>query len=235
MDSRQICLYSQAMPSAKTTGSAREAGSARNAGSARERLLAAANVLFYEEGVHTVGIDRVIERAGVAKASLYSTFGSKEELVRAYLLGRHESRKQHILECMAKYPAPRDRILAIFDRLGESAAASSYRGCAFINASAEGRRDGKTRTVCDASREWMRNFFTELARDCGAADPKQLGEQLMLLYDGATITASMDGNLTGAATARSVAAGLIDAQTRRLAPDSKKIRLASGARKASAR
>ena len=58
--------------------------------SARERLLAAADELFYEEGVHTVGIDRVIERAGVAKASLYNTFGSKDELVRAYLTSRHD-------------------------------------------------------------------------------------------------------------------------------------------------
>ena len=55
--------------------------------SARERLLTAANELFYAEGVHTVGIDRVIERAGVAKASLYNTFGSKDELVRVYLEG----------------------------------------------------------------------------------------------------------------------------------------------------
>ncbi|HEY4188196.1 MAG TPA: helix-turn-helix domain-containing protein, partial [Polyangia bacterium] len=54
-------------------------------GSPRDRLLSAANELFYEEGVRAVGIDRVIERAGVAKASLYSTFGSKEELVRSYL------------------------------------------------------------------------------------------------------------------------------------------------------
>ena len=56
---------------------------------ARERLLAAASELFYDEGVHTVGIDRVIERAGVAKASLYNTFGSKDELVRAYLEQKH--------------------------------------------------------------------------------------------------------------------------------------------------
>ena len=53
-------------------------------GSVRDRLLAAANELFYQEGIHTVGIERVLERAGVAKASLYSTFGSKDELVRAY-------------------------------------------------------------------------------------------------------------------------------------------------------
>src|SRR4051812_17426026 len=70
LDYVQTCLYCQVMPATKPEGSA------------RDRLLAAANELFYEEGVHTVGIDRVIERAGVAKASLYSTFGSKDGLVR---------------------------------------------------------------------------------------------------------------------------------------------------------
>ena len=203
----------------------------KSAGSARERLLAAADVLFYEEGVHTVGIDRVIERAGVAKASLYSTFGSKEELVRAYLMGRQEARKRRILECVAKYPTPRAQVLGIFDRLGESFAEPSYRGCAFINASAEGRREGKTRSVCDESRAWMRALFAQLARDAGAADPEALGDQLMLLYDGATITASMDGDPSGAVTARSMAAALLDAQTRQPAGESKKTRRDSGAKR----
>jgi AcrR family transcriptional regulator len=217
MDSRQICLYSQAM--AKDKG----------AGSPRERLLAAADVLFYEEGVHTVGIDRVIERAGVAKASLYSTFGSKEELVRAYLMSRQESRKRRVLECIAKHQSPRGQILGIFDRLGESFAEPSYRGCAFINASAEGRREGKARSVCNETRAWMRTLFAQLARDAGAADPEALGGQLMLLYDGATITASMDGDPSIAATARSMAAGLLDAQTKQPAGESKKTRRDSGA------
>src|ERR1700742_835024 len=104
--------------------------------SPRERLLSAADELFYDEGVHSVGIDRVIERAGVAKASLYSAFGSKDELVRAYLELREAGRRQRISERIAKHEAPRDRILAVFDLLGEQAALPGYRGCAFINASA---------------------------------------------------------------------------------------------------
>src|SRR3954464_4577654 len=108
---------------------------AKPEGSARERLLAAANELFYEEGVHTVGIDRVIERAGVAKASLYSTFGSKEELVRAYLQGRADARRQRIADAIAGHDDPREQLLAIFDALGASIARPNYRGCAFINAS----------------------------------------------------------------------------------------------------
>src|SRR4051812_18939306 len=97
------------------------------AGPARERLLAAANELFYAEGVHTVGIDRVIERAGVAKASLYSTFGSKEELVRAYLEGRAQSRHQRIEGHLATLAGPREKILGVFDVQGEIVAQPTYR------------------------------------------------------------------------------------------------------------
>src|ERR1043166_7229359 len=100
---------------------------AKPEGSARERLLTAATELFYEEGVHTVGIDRVIERAGVAKASLYSTFGSKEELVRAYLAGRAEARRLRITARLARHEHPRDRILTIFDGLAAQGALPTYR------------------------------------------------------------------------------------------------------------
>src|SRR3954469_17432650 len=87
--------------------------------SARERLLAAADELFYAEGVHTVGIDRVIEHAGVAKASLYSSFGSKDGLIRAYLEGRHQRRRERLLAGLERYGNPRDRLLGVFDVLAE--------------------------------------------------------------------------------------------------------------------
>ena len=80
---------------------------------ARERLLGAADELFYEQGIHTVGIDKIIERAGVAKASLYATFGSKEELVRAYLEGRQEARRARIESHLARHKHPRERILSV--------------------------------------------------------------------------------------------------------------------------
>src|SRR6267154_2190421 len=89
-------------------------GASRVRPTARERLLAAANELFYDEGVHTVGIDRVIERAGVAKASLYSTFGSKDELVHAYLESRAERRRARITEWIARHHEPRAKILSMF-------------------------------------------------------------------------------------------------------------------------
>jgi AcrR family transcriptional regulator len=179
--------------------------------SARERLLAAADELFYAEGVHTVGIDRIIERAGVAKASLYSTFGSKEELVRAYLEGRHEIRRARLLSGLERFDNPRDRLLGVFDVLAEVAAAPSFRGCAFYNASAESTRGGPVEQMSAANRAWTRGLFNELARDAGAKDPAALADQLMILYDGSTVGARMDHQPTTALIARSVAAGLLDA------------------------
>src|SRR6202158_4238026 len=100
--------------------------------STRDRLLAAADDLFYAEGVHVVGIDRIVERAGVAKASLYNTFGSKEELVRAYLERHFQRRQKRIATILAAYKTPRKRLLGVFAEVEELLAGSQFRGCRFI-------------------------------------------------------------------------------------------------------
>jgi len=180
--------------------------------SARERLLAAADELFYAEGVHTVGIDRIIEHAGVAKASLYSSFGSKDELVRAYLQGRHEARRVRLRTALERYDNPRDRLLGVFDVLAELAASASFRGCAFYNASAEEPSGtGPVAEVCATNRAWTRELFLELAGDAGARDPEALAGQLVILYDGSTVGARMDRTAGAAVAARGVAAALLDA------------------------
>ena len=177
----------------------------------RERLLAAADELFYKEGVHTVGIDRIIDRAGVAKASLYSAFGSKEELVVAYLNGRAEERAQRISKWIARHDRPRDQILAVFDALAERVSDPTFRGCAFVNATAEEPvGNSKVRGVCRGSREWLRGLFTDLARELGAPHPGQLGRQLTLLYDGAMLGASMDRDPSVALEARHMAEALLE-------------------------
>jgi AcrR family transcriptional regulator len=182
-------------------------------GSARERLLAAASQLFYEEGIHTVGIDRVIEHAGVAKASLYSAFGSKDELVRAYLSARQERRQRRFAEriAAAEPDGPRAQLLAIFDLQVEMVAEPGYRGCAFQRATADGIPDKKTRAVCTDSRAWLRGLFAELARAAGASKPDALAQQLCLLYDGAAVAAQVDRDPSAAKAARQVATGLVDA------------------------
>jgi AcrR family transcriptional regulator len=181
--------------------------------SARERLLDAADELFYEEGIHIVGIDRVIEKAGVAKASLYSTFGSKDELVRAYLTRRYEQRRARITEWVARYDTPRDQLLGVFDALGESIAQPGYHGCAFANATAESSRGSVAEQVTQAYRGWTRALFTDLARAAGATDPATLGAQLHLLYDGVNWAARIDRDLEAAGRAKAAAAILLDAAT----------------------
>ncbi len=179
--------------------------------SARERLLAAAQELFYEEGINTVGIDRVIERAGVAKASLYNAFGSKDELIRAYLTARHEARVARVTARLALQASAREKILSLFDDMRETAANSGYRGCAFVRANAELRAEDSVRSVCAQSREWLRNLLQQLSSDAGARDPAALARQLVLLYDGAAVASQMEGNGGAAEAAREAAACLVQA------------------------
>jgi len=177
--------------------------------SARQRLLKAAGELFYENGINTVGIDRIIEHAGVAKASLYDCFGSKEELVRAYLQERGEVRRARINERLAQIPDPVEQILAIFDVLGELASQGAYRGCAFMRASADANASDKVKTAVSEARTFIMEKFTDLCRSAGASDPVLLAKQLVLLYDGATTSAYMDGNRNAVATARALAAQVL--------------------------
>ena len=184
----------------------------KNAVSARDRLLAAADELFYAEGVHVVGVDRIVERAGVAKASLYSTFGSKDELVRAYLENHMRSRQEAIAEILAANATARERILGVFGEVEKALLGSEFRGCRFISAGAEARPGDASELVADEYRLWLRSLFTDLAKAAGASDAKQVGRQLALLYDGTAVAARMDRDRRGAAIAvRSAVLALLDA------------------------
>jgi AcrR family transcriptional regulator len=180
---------------------------------ARDRLLAAADELFYDEGVHTVGIDKVIEKAGVAKATLYSAFGSKDELIRAYLAARHATSRERLTRRLAGYDNPRDRLLGVFDFLADRIATPGFHGCAFVNASAESGAGSAAEEASTEYRTWLRDLVTGLAQDAGARDPGGLARQLLLLYDGANNSARMDHDPSAAASARAAAVALLDAAT----------------------
>jgi len=180
-------------------------------GTARQRLLAAADELFYAEGIHTVGIDRIIDKAGVAKASLYNTFGSKDELIRAYLQSRLAARQARMAAGLAKFDDPRSRLLAVFDVQQAVTADPKFRGCAFLNASAESPSDSAAAQVSQESRQWLRTTLVELARAAGVRDPDTLAAQFALLYDGASVSARLDGDHQAATKARAAAEKLLDA------------------------
>lgn len=180
--------------------------------SARDRLLAAADELFYAEGVHVVGVDRIVERAGVTKASLYNIFGSKDELVRAYLEQHFRSRQRRVAGVLAAYNTPRDRLLGVFAEIEGALASSEFRGCRFIRATAEALPGEASEMVAEEYRAWLRSLFTDLAEAVGASDPKQFGRQLFLLYDGAAVAARMDKDRGGARIAvGSAVVALLDA------------------------
>jgi AcrR family transcriptional regulator len=172
---------------------------------AKASILEAADDLFYNEGIHTVGIDRVIARAGVAKGSLYYSFDSKDDLVRDYLAHRHSTWAGRVTAGIAEHTDPRERILAVYDVLGTLIAQPDYRGCAFMNATAEAAPDSVEVQAAATFRAWVHDLFLNLATDTGAADPKQLADTLVLLYDGAVATAQMDHTPTPATTARHTA------------------------------
>ena len=179
--------------------------------SARERLLASADALFYAEGVQSVGIDRVIEHAGVAKASLYNLFGSKEGLVRAYLEARHHGTTAEISSAIDRQRNPRRRILAVFEAQAQVFARPGFRGCAFITALAEAPLGGQVEQAAAEYRTWMRALFVDLAEQAGAADPLELARQLQIIFDGGMIAAWMDHDPPIATSSRAAAEALIDA------------------------
>ncbi|MFD4545022.1 TetR/AcrR family transcriptional regulator [Streptomyces sp. NPDC058466] len=179
--------------------------------SARERLLAAADELFYSEGVQTVGIDRIVQKAGVAKASLYNLFGSKEVLVQAYLDARHAETRKQVERALTRFRTPRERLLGVFDAQGQLFTEPDFNGCAHMTASAEAQHGSPVECAADRYRLWVRSLFTDLAREAGVADADDLARQLHLLYDGAGVSARMDRDPSAATTARAAAAALFDA------------------------
>ena len=186
---------------------------ATKAATARERLLAAANELFYAEGIQAVGIDRIIAHAGVAKASLYATFGSKEALVEAYVEHRAAARQAKILERLASLEEPRAKLLAIFELQAELIRKASFRGCAFVNAWTEEPGESKGRTACLTARAWMRDLFANLARELGVTDPDRLALRLHLLYDAGSVNGAFRQDESAAREMRAMAEMMITAAT----------------------
>jgi AcrR family transcriptional regulator len=179
--------------------------------SPRERLLEAASELFYAEGIQSVGIDRVIERAGVAKASLYSTYGSKEELVCAYLNARHEQTLAGLRSAVAATEDPVERLLAVFDAQARLFRTPDFRGCAFAAAAAEAPPGGRIDATAKSYRHDIHTLFTELAAAAGAPYPALLASQLQLIYDGGGLAAKMDRNPGIATPARTAASAVVAA------------------------
>lgn len=178
------------------------------------RVLDAASTLFYEKGIHAVGVDTIAEAAGVTKKTLYDRFGSKEALVVSYLQHRDARWRDHLAEHLARVPEPGlERVLAIFDAADSWSDDNSSKGCSAINARAEigDGHDGHP-VFPEVSRQkvWLLDVFEELCADASVPSPRAMAEALMLLYEGAIVTLGMETFPNPFPAARRVAKSLLE-------------------------
>jgi AcrR family transcriptional regulator len=156
-------------------------------------VLDAAAELFYENGIHAVGVDVIAARAGVTKKTLYDRFGSKERLVVEYLSAR-DARWREFLDgwLQSAGESPRARLAAVFAASRAWAAEYGGKGCSMVNAHAEISDPAHPAyAVLVGSKRWMLELFVRLAKEAGARESRRVGEQIMVLHEGAVVMAGM--------------------------------------------
>ncbi len=174
---------------------------------ARARLLDTAEALFYAEGIRAVGVERILAASGVGRASFYRHFAGKDALAVA-VLARHDQDWRDWLA--ARVAALGGHPLAVFDALAERFAREDFRGCAFLNTMLEtADPDSPAHRVAVAHKRRVAGYLAGLL--AAAGHPPALARQLLLLMDGATVTALREGAPAPAAEARAIAAVLLAA------------------------
>jgi AcrR family transcriptional regulator len=181
----------------------------------RDRVLNTAADLFYEDGIRAVGVDRVVAESGVSKMTLYRHFPSKDELILATLRERDEPLRA-VLESLARQAgsSPRDQLIGLFKKLELWFALPNFRGCRFTNATIEiANESAAIREMAQLHKAQIAAFLERLAREAGLTRPAELARELMIVYDGAIITAVLQGDPHVGRTAAKAARLLIEAHT----------------------
>lgn len=182
--------------------------------SARERLLDAAATRFYADGVTATGIDTLTREAGVAKMSLYNAFGSKGELVAAYLDRRHEEWLNLYEARLSAAASSRERVLAVVDAYADHAHAayeSGFRGCGLLNAAAELPVDHPGREVVRMHKAQVEGMLAAHLRELVGDAAPELAEHLSFVLEGAMSRAGLEGDPDRLARARVITERLLDA------------------------
>lgn len=181
--------------------------------SKRDELVKGALDAFCAGGFHAIGMDRLAKETGVSKTAIYKHFRTKEELILATLRLRDEQFRNWLMRRVeALADNPRDQLLAIFDALGEWFHEPDFKGCMFIKASSEymDREDPIHSTSAEHCR-LMRSYIKGIASRAGASDPDDLARQLMVINEGAIVSAHLLNPTDAAADARRTAKIVIDA------------------------
>ncbi|GAA1088500.1 MULTISPECIES: helix-turn-helix domain-containing protein [Kitasatospora] len=178
---------------------------------ARERLLTAAERLFYEEGIRAVGVERILSESGVGRASFYRHFPSKDDLVVEVLRRRDAAWRSWLTDTVEASPRGTDDLaLALFDGLAERFAAADFRGCAFINTMVEEADPASpAHRVAAEHKEKVIEYLDGLLAAAGYRGHRTLAGQLALLGDGAIVAALRERTTDAAPRARAVAEALL--------------------------
>ena len=180
--------------------------------SKRDELVRKALKTFYRDGFGATGMDKLVAETGVSKTSMYKHFRTKDDLILAVLRLRDENFRNWLtrrIEELAQ--SPRKRLLAMFDALDEWFAEDSYRSCMFIKASSEYQDPKNPIHAASAEHKRMLTSYVEgIAAKAGAKNPALLARQLMLLKEGAIVTAHLQGRAGVAKDAKQAATILLE-------------------------
>ncbi len=175
--------------------------------SRRDHLVRTALELFQRHGYHATGIEKILSTAGVSKPTLYRHFESKDELILAALAQwDEESRAWLMQEMESRGGTPRERVLALFDALADWFDTVGFQGCMFINATVEfADQDNPIHRMAARHKTTFAAHVRDLVAASGARHPGEVTEQLMLLMEGAIVTAHTHGRSDAARRARAMA------------------------------
>ncbi|MFE3825880.1 TetR/AcrR family transcriptional regulator [Streptomyces sp. NPDC059092] len=189
---------------------------------ARSRLLATATGLFYAEGIHSVGIDRIVAEAQVTRATVYRHFSGKEALILAYLDQADQGIRAQVAAARASGRSPGDRVRAVSRSIAEGIRSPGFRGCAFLNAVAEYPDPAHPiHLAVLAHRQWFLDTVTDLLAQTGATPADAAGRHLVMLRDGAMAAGCLFDPELVCETFLQGVEGILEARSAELAADAR--------------
>lgn len=159
---------------------------------AKVRILATADTLFYTEGVHTVGVDRIISESKVTKATFYKYYRSKDALIVVYLQGRDRIARDIFAALDARFDTPEQRLRGVVAEISAQVIRNGFHGCPFINAAAQfADPRHPVRQAVAEHRDWYGTAIENLFRGMGHARPGDAADDFFLARDGAFAGANL--------------------------------------------
>jgi AcrR family transcriptional regulator len=181
----------------------------------RERLLRTASQLFYAKGIHSVGVDEIVERAQVTRSTLYRHFAGKDGLIVAYLETASALERQQVAAVLADLDEPEARLRAVADVVAASIHNPAFRGCAFLNAAAEyPDATHPVRRAVTEHRTWFHSLVAGLVDEVAGRPAPELADLFVLMRDGAMASACLTDPDEVIAVFRTGAAGVVESARR---------------------